>query len=101
MEIVEIISYFVNDSTDTIEIKFRLNEDDESELRFDEIELREAKEFGYQLADYDYLFVGRSSDELNASFLGRVGVKGSATGNLFAITGAPPSIRLQKVEPKQ
>jgi hypothetical protein len=61
----------------------------------------ELKQFEYQLADYDYLFVGRSSDELNASFLGRVGVKGSATGNLFAITGAPPSIRLQKVEPKQ
>jgi hypothetical protein len=66
MEIVEIISYFVNDSTDTIEIKFRLNEDDESELRFDEIELREAKEFGYQLVveDLDFFTDEDEEDEL-------------------------------------
>lgn len=63
MEIVEIISYFVNDSTDTIEIKFRLNEDDESELRFDEIELREAKEFGYQLVVEDLDFFTDDDEE--------------------------------------
>jgi|LauGreDrversion4_2_1035121.scaffolds.fasta_scaffold468353_1 hypothetical protein len=63
MEIVEIISYFVNDSTDTIEIKFRLNEDDESELRFDEIELREAKEFGYQLVVEDLDFFTDEDEE--------------------------------------
>jgi hypothetical protein len=56
----------VNDSTDTIEIKFRLNEDDESELRFDEIELREAKEFGYQLVveDLDFFTDEDEEDEL-------------------------------------
>lgn len=63
MEIVEIISYFVNDSTETIEIKFRLNDDDESEMRFDEIELREAKEFGYQLVVEDLDFFTDEDDE--------------------------------------
>lgn len=63
MEIVEILSYFINDSTDTIEIKFRLNEDDDSEIRFDEIDLREAKDFGYQLIVEDFDFFTDDDDE--------------------------------------
>jgi hypothetical protein len=49
MEIVEIISYFVNYTTDTIEVKFRTNEDDDEELRIDEINLSESDDFGYNL----------------------------------------------------
>ena len=67
MEVVEILSYFINDSTDTIEIKFRLNEDDDSEIRFDEIDLREAKDFGYQLIveDFDFFTDDDNEDDIN------------------------------------
>lgn len=67
MEIIEILSYFINDSTDTIEIKFRLNEDDDSEIRFDEIDLREAKDFGYQLIveDFDFFTDDDDEDDIN------------------------------------
>lgn len=49
MEIVEIISYYINFGTNTLDIKFRLAEDSESELRIDEIDLTEAEDFGYTL----------------------------------------------------
>ena len=56
MEIVEIISYYVNHSTDTIEVKFRLNEDSSDEIRIDEIELSESEDFGYVLIMEDLDF---------------------------------------------
>ena len=56
MEIVEIISYYVNHSTDTIEVKFRLNEDNSDEIRIDEIELSESEDFGYVLITEDLDF---------------------------------------------
>lgn len=56
MEIVEIISYYVNHSTDTIEVKFRLNEDNSDEIRIDEIELSESEDFGYVLIMEDLDF---------------------------------------------
>jgi hypothetical protein len=56
MEIVEIISYHVNYTTDTIEVKFRVNEDDDSEIRVDTINLSESDDFGYNiiLEDLDF-----------------------------------------------
>ena len=59
------------------------------------------KQFGDRLADYDYLFVGRSSEELDASLLRPYGINDNPTGHLFSITGKPSSIRFQKVEPDQ
>ncbi len=54
MEIIEVISYNVNYGKDTIEVKFRMNEDDEYEGRIDEINLTEADDFGYTLLYEDF-----------------------------------------------
>lgn len=56
MEIIEIISYQLNKTSDTIEVKFRMNEDSEDEIRIDTIELREADDFGYILINEDFGF---------------------------------------------
>ena len=63
MEIVEIISYYVNHSTDTIEVKFRLNEDSSDEIRVDEIELSESDDFGYVLIMEDLDFYDEDDDD--------------------------------------
>lgn len=63
MEIIEIISYYVNNSTNTIEVKFRLNEDVEDEIRVDEVSLSEADDFGYTLMAEDFGFFGDDEDD--------------------------------------
>jgi len=56
MEIVEIISYKLNKTSDTVEVKFRMNEDSDSEIRIDDVELKEADDFGYVLINEDFGF---------------------------------------------
>lgn len=56
-------------------------------------------QFEAQLANYDYIFIGRSSEEFKTPFLEPYGVNESATGDLFAITGKPSAIRFQKLAP--
>lgn len=65
MEIIELISYNVNYGKDTIEVKFRMNEDDEFEGRADEISLTEADDFGYTLLYEDYDFYDEDDDDDN------------------------------------
>jgi hypothetical protein len=54
MEIIEIISYKLNKTSDTLEVKFRMNEDSEDEIRIDTVELKEADDFGYTLINEDF-----------------------------------------------
>jgi hypothetical protein len=56
MEIIEIISYKLNKTSDTLEVKFRMNEDSEDEIRIDTVELKEADDFGYTLINEDFGF---------------------------------------------
>ena len=56
MEISEIISYFVSTPKDTIEVKFRLSDDNGDEIRIDEISLKESDDFGYILIMDDFGF---------------------------------------------
>jgi len=44
MEIVEIISYYIHEQTQMIEVSFRTTSDSEEEFRNDIISLREAKD---------------------------------------------------------
>lgn len=66
MEIIELISYNVNYGKDTIEVKFRMNEDDEEEVRTDVINLSEADDFGYTIIYEDFGFYDdeESDDDL-------------------------------------
>ena len=66
MEIVEIISYFVNHSTDTIDVRFRFNNDEEDEIRVDVIDLKESDDFGYTLIVEDFdLFMDDEDEDDN------------------------------------
>lgn len=63
MEIIELISYNVNYGKDTIEVKFRMNEDDEEEVRTDIINLSEADDFGYTIIYEDFEFDDDEDDD--------------------------------------
>jgi hypothetical protein len=65
MEIIEIISYNINHSTNTIEVKFRMTEDDTDEIRVDEINLTEADDFGYSLIIEDFDFYDEDDEDDN------------------------------------
>ena len=66
MEIVEIISYFINHSTDTIDVRFRFNNDEEDEIRVDVIDLKESDDFGYTLIVEDFdLFIDDEDEDNN------------------------------------
>lgn len=56
MEIVEIISYYIHEQTQTIEVSFRTTSDTEEDFRNDIISLREAKDYGYDLIQDDLSF---------------------------------------------
>lgn len=49
MEIVEIFGYELNHGSDSLEVRFRLIEDSEGEIRIDNIEMSEADDFGFVL----------------------------------------------------
>jgi hypothetical protein len=66
MEIVEIISYFINHSTDTIDVRFRFNNDEDDEIRVDVIDLKESDDFGYTLIVEDFdLFIDDEDEDDN------------------------------------
>lgn len=51
MEIKEIISFYVNEVSETLEVSFRLFDDDDDKIREDQIELIEVETFGYNLGN--------------------------------------------------
>jgi hypothetical protein len=63
MEIIEIISYELNHTSDIVEVKFRMNEDSDDEIRTDKIEMREADDFGYILITEDFGFYDDDEDD--------------------------------------
>ena len=51
MQIKEIISLYINDSSGIMDVIFRIYGDDENFVRIDEIELEESKIFGYNFTE--------------------------------------------------
>jgi len=49
MEIKELVSFYVNEVSETLEVSFRLIGDDDDEIREDQIDLTEVETFGYDL----------------------------------------------------
>lgn len=49
MEISELVSFYVNDLSETLDVSFKIEGDDEDQIRLDEIELDEVETFGYNL----------------------------------------------------
>lgn len=52
MEIKEIVSYYINETSKTLDVTFRLITDDEDEIRTDQIQLNEIETFGYNFNDF-------------------------------------------------
>jgi hypothetical protein len=63
MEITEIVSYFINQDSDTLEVTFRTTDDSENEARVDTISLKEAKDFGYDLITESFDFFSDEDDD--------------------------------------
>ena len=67
MEIQEIVSYYIYEDSNTIEVSFRLSIDSEDEVRNDIINLNEAQDFGFDLIqeNYDFLTEYVEDDEFD------------------------------------
>jgi hypothetical protein len=52
MEIKELVSFFINESSETLEITFRLTIDGEDEIRTDQIQISETQSFGYNFEEF-------------------------------------------------
>lgn len=57
MEIKELESFYINETSQTLDVTFRLLKDNDDEIRTDQIDLSESKTFGYDFSTED-------SDEL-------------------------------------
>jgi hypothetical protein len=54
MEIKELVGYYVNDTSQTLDVTFRLLSDNEDVIRTDQIDLDEAESFGLNIdSSYD------------------------------------------------
>ena len=51
MEIKELVGFYVNDTSQTLDVTFRLITDNEDIIRTDQIDLDEAESFGLNLED--------------------------------------------------
>jgi len=49
MEIKELVSFYINETSQTLDVTFRIHSDNEYEIRTDQIDLEESKTFGYVL----------------------------------------------------
>jgi len=55
------------------------------------------KQFATRVADYDYLYVGKISEELITSFFLPMGINEISAGELYSISGEPGNISLEKL----
>lgn len=51
MEIKELESFYINESSQTLDVTFRLLKDNDDEIRTDQIDLTETKTFGYDFSN--------------------------------------------------
>ena len=63
MEIKEIVSYFLNVETNTLEVSFRTINDEDDVLRTDNIDYSITKEYGFVLESEDFHFYGEEFDD--------------------------------------
>lgn len=72
MEIREIVSYYINNAADTLEVSFRTLDDEDNQLRNDEIPIVEITAFGYDIIKSDSDFLDdfeEGEDDFFESFL--------------------------------
>jgi hypothetical protein len=64
MEIKEIVSYFMSNDSNIIEVSFRTIEDDEEMVRIDQIHYSIAEEYGFDLVTESFDFFDDDEDEI-------------------------------------
>jgi hypothetical protein len=52
MEIKELVSYYINESSKTLDVTFRLTTDGDDEIRTDQVQLDEVESFGYDFDNF-------------------------------------------------
>jgi len=63
MEIKEIVSYFLNEETDILDVSFRTIEDPDDVIRVDKIDFMVIEEYGFELISENYEFFDEYEDE--------------------------------------
>lgn len=63
MEIKEIVSYFLNEETDILDVSFRTIEDPDDVIRVDKIDFMIIEEYGFELISENYEFFDEDEDE--------------------------------------
>jgi hypothetical protein len=63
MEVIEIISHFINRDNNMLSVEFRLNTDLPSEVRSDVIEYEHIVDFGFDSIEQDVLDIEYEDDE--------------------------------------
>ena len=63
MEIKEIVSYFLNEETDILDVSFRTIEDPDDVIRVDKIDFMIIEEYGFELISENYEFFDEEEDE--------------------------------------
>lgn len=63
MEIKEIVSYFLNEETDILDVSFRTIEDPDDVIRVDKIDFMIIEEYGFELISENYEFFDEYEDE--------------------------------------
>jgi hypothetical protein len=63
MEIREIISFYINEDTQILDVTFRTIKDAEDEIRMDQILLSEVENFGYKFANTDITDLYKDIDD--------------------------------------
>ena len=67
-EINELVSYFINEENQTLEVTFRFDSDNEDEIRTDQIDLSESTTFGYNLIPNNTDFYNDRYDDEDDEF---------------------------------
>lgn len=66
MEIKELVSYYINETSHTLDVTFRILTDNEDEIRTDQIILDEIETFGYNISNkIDESFFDEDDDEFD------------------------------------
>lgn len=63
MEIKEIVSYFLNEETDILDVSFRTIDDPDDVIRVDKIDFMVIEEYGFELISENYEFFDEDEDE--------------------------------------
>jgi len=63
MEIREIISFYINEETQILDVTFRTIKDAEDEIRMDQILLSEVENFGYKFVNTDITDLYKDIDD--------------------------------------